>query len=133
MSKPKEAADQLAELQALFPEPEIVTQGDVSIAVPVFDYGQIARVLKIIIPVLKDADGTPSLELLIAEHGEEAAQVLAIALRKDVEFVNHLPPDFAVRLMQAVWRVNSDFFAARVRPLLPGMGAMTMPEASPAP
>jgi hypothetical protein len=125
-----------SELDALFPEPEIVTvvHGDssVSIAVPVLDYGQIASILKIIAPLLKAATDENYVQFVL-NNAAEAGETLAIALRRPIAYVNRMPPNLIAACLAALVRKNQDFFEREVRPLLPGQAPTASPEASPKP
>lgn len=121
-----------SELDALFPTPEAVTIGALTIDVPVLDYGQIAASLKIIAPILKTATDETWMQLVLT-NATEAGEILAIALRKPMAYVNHMPPNLVAACMAALVRKNQDFFEREVRPLLPGQAPTASPEASPKP
>ena len=55
---------------------------------------------------------------LMALHGEAVVEAVAIASRRPPEWVRDLELDDAVRLAEAVFEVNADFFIQRVLPSL---------------
>ena len=60
----------------------------------------------------------PAWLALLAEHGEAVIDAVAIASRRPPEWVTNLALDDAVRLAEAVFEVNADFFIQRVLPSL---------------
>ena len=60
--------------------------------------------------------GSPDWLMLMAEHGETVIEAVAIASRRPVDWVADLGLDEAVRLTEAVFEVNADFFIQRVLP-----------------
>ncbi len=58
----------------------------------------------------------PALKRLMAEHGEAVIAAIAIAARRPVDWVAGLDLDEAVRLAEAVFGVNADFFIRRLLP-----------------
>ena len=61
---------------------------------------------------------SPDWLALLAEHGEAVIDAVAIASRRPPEWVTNLALDDAVRLAEAVFEVNADFFIQRVLPSL---------------
>ena len=61
---------------------------------------------------------SPDWLALLAEHGEAVIDAVAIASRRPSEWVTSLALDDAVRLAEAVFEVNADFFIQRVLPSL---------------
>ncbi len=61
---------------------------------------------------------SPDWLALLAEHGEAVIDAVAIASRRPPEWVTNLALDDAVRLAEAVFEVNADFFIQRVLPNL---------------
>ena len=53
---------------------------------------------------------------LLSEDGESVILALAIACRRPPEWVSGLPLDDAIRLAEAVFGANADFFIRRVVP-----------------
>jgi hypothetical protein len=58
----------------------------------------------------------PDWLLLLAEDGDAALQALAIACRRPITWVSELAVDDAIRLAEAVFAANADFFLRRVVP-----------------
>ena len=61
---------------------------------------------------------SPDWLALLADHGEAVIEAVAIASRRPAEWVAGLGLDEAVRLAEAVFEVNADFFIQRVLPSL---------------
>ena len=59
---------------------------------------------------------SPDWLALLAEHGEAVIDAVAIASRRPPEWVTNLALDDAVRLAEAVFEVNADFFIQRLLP-----------------
>ena len=59
---------------------------------------------------------SPDWLALLAEHGEAVIAAIAVATRRPVEWVAGLDLDEAVRLAEAVFGVNADFFIRRLLP-----------------
>lgn len=109
-----------SELRALFPTPEDVKQGDVTIAIPVLDFGQISTILGAFGPKLAALPKDAFIGDLIAENMPLAGELLAVAINKPLDYVHAMPADLIVRCINTLYRVNVDFFKTRIVPLLPG-------------
>jgi hypothetical protein len=55
---------------------------------------------------------------LFGERGEDLVSALAVAIRKPREWVAARELDEAIRLSEAVFEVNADFFIQRLAPVL---------------
>lgn len=109
-----------AELLALFPQPEIVTQGDVKVYIPVLNFGQIAKIMKIAGPIFANAKDEKQWGELVAENGDHVGEILSVALSVPVDYVNAMPPDLVGNALLALFRINADFFKSRMLPLIAG-------------
>ena len=67
-------------------------------------------------PIAASRSASPDWMALLAEHGEAVIAAIAIATRRPVEWVSGLDLDEAVRLAEAVFGVNADFFIRRLLP-----------------
>lgn len=80
--------------------------------------GEVPAFARAVQPIAASLSASPDWLALLAEHGEAAIAAIAIATRRPVEWVAGLDLDEAVRLAEAVFAVNADFF---IRRLLPGV------------
>jgi len=67
-------------------------------------------------PIATSLSASPDWLALLAEHGEAVIAAIAIATRRPVDWVAGLDLDEAVRLAEAVFAVNADFFIRRLLP-----------------
>lgn len=61
---------------------------------------------------------SPDWLALFADHGDAVIEAIAIAARRPRDWVMNLELDAAIRLADAVFEVNADFFIRRVAPAL---------------
>lgn len=80
--------------------------------------GDVPAFARAVQPVATSLSASPDWLTLLAEHGEAVIEAVAIASRRPVDWVTNLALDDAVRLAEAVFAVNADFFIQRVLPSL---------------
>ena len=80
--------------------------------------GELPAFARAVQPVAVSLSASPDWLALMAEHGEAVIEAVAIATRRPVDWVAGLGLDEAVRLTEAVFEVNADFFIQRVLPSL---------------
>lgn len=80
--------------------------------------GEVPAFARAVQPIAASLSASPDWLALLAEHGEAVIAAVAIAARRPVDWVAGLDLDEAVRLAEAVFGVNADFF---IRRLLPSM------------
>lgn len=80
--------------------------------------GDVPAFARAVQPVATRLSASPDWLALLAEHGEAVIEAVAIASRRPVDWVTNLALDDAVRLAEAVFAVNADFFIQRVLPSL---------------
>lgn len=80
--------------------------------------GELPRFLAAIQPVADLFSTEPDWLALLAQHGQSVLDALAVAARCDKGWVETLELDDAVRLAEAVFEVNADFFVRRVAPAI---------------
>lgn len=80
--------------------------------------GDVPAFARAVQPVATSLSASPDWLALLAEHGEAVIEAVAIASRRPVDWVTNLALDDAVRLAEAVFAVNADFFIQRVLPSL---------------
>ena len=78
--------------------------------------GEVPAFARAVQPIAASLSASPDWLALLAEHGEAAIAAIAIATRRPVEWVAGLDLDEAVRLAEAVFAVNADFFIRRLLP-----------------
>ena len=78
--------------------------------------GEVPAFARAVQPIAASLSASPDWLALLAEHGEAAFAAIAIATRRPVEWVAGLDLDEAVRLAEAVFGVNADFFIRRLLP-----------------
>ena len=78
--------------------------------------GDLPAFARAVQPLAASLSASPDWLALLAEHGEAAIAAIAIATRRPVEWVAGLDLDEAVRLAEAVFEVNADFFIRRLLP-----------------
>jgi hypothetical protein len=78
--------------------------------------GEVPAFARAIQPVAAGLSASPDWLALLAEHGEAVIEAIAIASRRPRDWVASLDLDQAVRLAEAVFGVNADFFIRRLLP-----------------
>ena len=78
--------------------------------------GEVPAFARAVQPIAAGLSASPDWLALLAEHGEAVIATIAIATRRPVEWVAGLDLDEAVRLAEAVFGVNADFFIRRLLP-----------------
>ena len=78
--------------------------------------GEVPAFARAVQPLAASLSASPDWLALMAEHGEAAIAAIAVATRRPVEWVAGLDLDEAVRLAEAVFGVNADFFIRRLLP-----------------
>ena len=78
--------------------------------------GEVPAFARAVQPIAASLSASPDWLALLAEHGEAVIAAIAIATRRPVDWVAGLDLDEAVRLAEAVFGVNADFFIRRLLP-----------------
>ena len=78
--------------------------------------GEVPAFARAVQPIAAGLSASPDWLALLAEHGEVVIAAIAIATRRPVVWVAGLDLDEAVRLAEAVFGVNADFFIRRLLP-----------------
>ena len=78
--------------------------------------GEVPAFARAVQPIAVGLSASPDWLALLAEHGEAVIAAIAIATRRPVDWVAGLDLDEAVRLAEAVFGVNADFFIQRLLP-----------------
>lgn len=78
--------------------------------------GEVPAFARAVQPIAAGLSASPDWLALLAEHGEAVIATIAIATRRPVVWVAGIDLDEAVRLAEAVFGVNADFFIRRLLP-----------------
>lgn len=103
---------------ALPPVPVTLVIGGERLELTPLKVGDVPAFARAVQPVAASLSASPDWLALLAEHGEAVIDAVAIASRRPSEWVTSLALDEAVRLAEAVFEVNADFFIQRVLPSL---------------
>ena len=108
------------ELEVLFPDGKVVVANGESIIIKPFTFGQIPKVVGTVkkLAGVVQGDQFDVLEA-IEKGGDDLIALVAFVTGKPREWFDTVPTDEGVELLKAIFEVNLDFFAKRVRPLLP--------------
>ena len=101
---------------ALPPVPVFVEIAGEHIDLAPLKVGEVPAFARAVQPIAASLSASPDWLALMAEHGEAAIAAIAVATRRPVEWVAGLDLDEAVRLAEAVFGVNADFFIRRLLP-----------------
>ena len=103
---------------ALPPVPVSVAISGERIDLTPLKVGEVPAFARAVQPIAASLSASPDWLALMAEHGEAAIAAIAVATRRPVEWVAGLDLDEAVRLAEAVFGVNADFFIRRLLPIV---------------
>jgi hypothetical protein len=115
----KPTLPEVDELLALLPQPTIVDIGGVNVAIPVLTFGQVARIMAVLRPILVATPAARPLSEIVLGHLDTMLEVLTIALGWPSEKIDALPPECAARAFLALYEVNAEFFVRRAAALTP--------------
>ena len=101
---------------ALPPAPETVIIGGETLDITPLKVGELPAFARAVRLVASGLGPDPDWLRLFSEEGESVILALAVACRRPPEWVGTLALDDAIRLAQAVFEANADFFIRRVVP-----------------
>ncbi len=101
---------------ALPPVSTTITIGGEAIEISPLKVGELPTFARAVQPVAAKLGPDPDWLKLLSENGESVILALAIACRRPPEWVSALGIDEAIRLADAVFGANADFFIHRVVP-----------------
>lgn len=101
---------------ALPPVPDTVTLGGETLDITPLKVGELPVFARAVLPIAAKLSPNPDWLRLLSEDGESVILALAIACRRPPEWVAALAVDEAIRLLEAVFGANADFFIRRVVP-----------------
>lgn len=98
------------------PVPESMVIGGETLEISPLKVGELPTFARAVRPIASKLGPDPDWLRLLSEDGESMIQALAIACRRPPEWVSNLALDDAIRLAEAVFGANADFFIRRVVP-----------------
>ena len=110
-------------LAALPPVPESVEIGGETLEISPLKVGELPAFARAVRPIASKVTSDPDWLRLLSEDGESVILALAIACRRPPDWVAALAVDEAIRLGEAVFQANADFFIRRVVPEITQMSA----------
>lgn len=115
---PNPSADDAAitAFAALPPVPHTVLLAGESLDISPLRVGELPVFARTVLPITSKLSAEPDWLRLMSEDGEAVILALAVACRKPPQWVAGLALDEAMRLAQAVFESNADFFIHRVLP-----------------
>lgn len=108
---------------ALPPVPTSLLIGGESLEITPLKVGELPAFARAVRPVAAKLTPDPDWLRLLSEDGESVILALAIACRRPPDWVAALAVDEAIRLGEAVFQANADFFIRRVVPEITQMSA----------
>lgn len=105
-----------ANFAALPPVPTSVEVGGQTIDITPLKVGELPAFARAVRPVAQKLSAEPDWLLLLSVHGDAVLDAVSIACRRPREWVAGLDIDDAIRLAEAIFEANADFFIRRVVP-----------------
>ena len=105
-------------LDALPPVPVSIDIGGETVDLTPLKVGELPAFVRAIRPFAQHLTSDVDWLALFGERGDDAVIALSVAVRRPREWVADLPLDAAIRLAEAVFEVNADFFIHQVTPAL---------------
>ncbi len=103
-------------LAALPPVPESVVIGGETLEIGALRVGELPAFARAVRSIASKVTSDPDWLRLLSEDGESVILALAIACRRPPDWVAALALDEAIRLAEAIFGANADFFIRRVVP-----------------
>jgi hypothetical protein len=118
------------------PVPETLLIGGDTLEISPLRVGELPAFARAVRPLAAQLTADPDWLRLLSENGEALLLALAIACRRPPDWVAALGVDEAIRLADAVFAANTDFFIRRVVPEITRVGQQIqtrIPGAMPSP
>lgn len=103
-------------LAALPPVPEPLVIAGETVEISPLKVGELPAFARAVCPIASQLSADPDWLRLLSENGESVIVALAIACRRPPDWVAALALDEAIRLAEAIFGANADFFIQRVVP-----------------
>lgn len=104
--------------EALPPIPTSIEIEGVTLELSPLKVGELPSFMRALRPLARDLEREIDWLTVFGERGDDVVTALAVAARRPREWVAGLPIDDAIRLAEAVFEVNADFFIRQVTPAL---------------
>jgi hypothetical protein len=105
-------------LETFVPEPVVVEVAGETVEIAPLKVGELPAFIRAIRPFAQHLTEEVDWLSLFGERGEDLVFALAVAIRRPREWVAARELDEAIRLAEAVFEVNADFFIQRLAPIL---------------
>ncbi len=105
-------------LETFIPQPVIIDIAGESVEIAPLKVGELPAFIRAIRPFAQHLSEDVDWLVLFGERGDDLVHALAVALRRPREWVAARELDEAIRLAEAVFEVNADFFIQRLAPIL---------------
>ena len=103
-------------LAVLPPVPEPLVIAGETLEISPLRVGELPAFARAVCPIASQLSADPDWLRLLSENGESVIVALAIACRRPPDWVAALALDEAIRLAEAIFGANADFFIQRVVP-----------------
>lgn len=106
----------MSAFDAFPPVPVTIEVGGESLDITPIRVGELPALIKAVRPFIERLTADTDWLALLADHGDALLEAMAIASRRQKDWVSRLAIDDAVRLATVLFEVNADFFARQVSP-----------------
>lgn len=103
-------------LETFTPQPVVVDLAGESLEIAPLKVGELPAFIRAIRPFAQHLTEDVDWLTLFGERGDDLVQALALSVRRPREWVAARELDEAIRLAEAVFEVNADFFVQRLVP-----------------
>jgi len=108
----------MSEFDVFPPTPVMIEVGDESLEITPIRVGELSALIKAVRPFIERLTADTDWIALLADHDDALLEAIAIASRRQKDWVSQLTIDDAVRLATVLFEVNADFFARQVSPAI---------------
>jgi len=108
----------MSEFDVFPPTPVMIEVGDESLEITPIRVGELSALIKAVRPFIERLTADTDWIALLADHNDALLEAIAIASRRQKDWVSRLTIDDAVRLATVLFEVNADFFTRQVSPAI---------------
>jgi len=108
----------MSEFDVFPPTPVMIEVGGESLEITPIRVGELSALIKAVRPFIERLTADTDWIALLADHDDALLEAIAIASRRQKDWVSQLTIDDAVRLATVLFEVNADFFARQVSPAI---------------
>lgn len=105
-------------LEIFIPQPVVVEVAGETLEIAPLKVGELPAFIRAIRPFAQHLTQDTDWLSLFGERGDDLVHALALSVRRPREWVAARELDEAIRLAEAVFEVNADFFVQRLVPML---------------